>query len=124
MTNAKYEKIKKFKKVFKTELILEEDYKFWENRYNNRQKALEKFGYIEEDYESIKIKGFREDCEETCIFGYWCRSIIASDYSLNHPTYMEYKKHYQARDVDWLPKGKSYVDMNKYMEYIKNREEK
>lgn len=121
MTNAKHEKIQKFKKIFKTELILEEDYKFWETRYKNRQKALEKFGYIEEDYESMKIKGIKEDCEETHIYAYWCRSIIASDYSLNHPTYMEYKKHFQVGDVDWLPKGKSYVDMNKY---IKNKEKK
>ena len=125
MANLKKQKrLEELRKIFKLGGIIEEDYNFWEDKYKKRQKAMEKFGYIETDYEGIKIRGFEEDCSETYIFGYWCRSIIASQYNLQHPPYMEYKAHYQVGDVDWLEEGHSFVDIDKYIKWKKQQNKK
>lgn len=114
MINKKNKKLIQFKKILKLDGILEEDYDFWKQIYKKRQKAMEKFGYIEADYEGIKIKGYKENNEEMIIYGYWCRSIIANQYNLTHPSYMEYRQHYQIGDVNWLEKGTTFVDIKKY----------
>lgn len=125
MTNKKYKNLMDLKNILKLDGILEEDYNFWKQIYKKRQKAMEKFGYIEADYEGIKIKGYKENNEEMIIYGYWCRSIIASQYNLNHPSYMEYRAHYQVGDVDWLEEGHTFVDIKKYKNWKKqnNKEE-
>ena len=81
------------------------------------KQAENKFGLIILDYslrEKLKIFSRLTGIEDFKILSYWSRSIIDSDFSLEHPDYLEYKKHYGVGDVDWLEKGKTYVDMKKY----------
>lgn len=81
------------------------------------KEAENKFGLIILDYslrERLKIFSRLTGIEDFKILSYWSRSIIDSDFSLEHPDYLEYKKHYEVGDVNWLEKGKTYVDMKKY----------
>ena len=87
------------------------------------KKAFQKFGFIATDVktrEILKIIAEKEDCPELKVLSHWSRSLIASNYDLRHPTFLEYSKHYQIVDVEWLPIGKTYVDMVEYIKENKN----
>lgn len=91
----------------------------------NLEKAIEKFIVIIDDYktrENLKIFAEKTGIEDFKILSHWSRSIEANKYDLRHPDYLEYKAHYQVGDVDWLPKGRSFVNLEKYLKY-KNKEE-
>lgn len=91
----------------------------------NLEKAIEKFIVIIDDYktrENLKIFAKKTGIEDFKILSHWSRSIEANKYDLRHPDYLEYKAHYQVGDVDWLPKGRSFVNLEKYLKY-KNKEE-
>ena len=88
---------------------------------DKREKALKKFGYIEDNTmvrEEIKVFAEKLQKPELKIFSHWSRSVIGNNYDLRHPSFVEYKEHYQKGDVDWLPEGITHVNMDKY---LKNR---
>lgn len=83
-----------------------------------KEKAIKKFGYIEDDFrsrEELKVLSEELQNPDLKIFSHWSRSLIGNKYDLRHPSFAEYKKHYQKGDVDWLPEGITHVDMNKYI---------
>ena len=93
-----------------------------DNKINNdREIAMQRFGYICDNHfemEQLKIfaaKGEDGSLDDLKILSHWSRSLSACDYDLRHPDFMEYRKHYQKDDVEWLPKGKTFVDMDKYL---------
>lgn len=82
----------------------------------------EKFGLIISDYslrEKLKYMSERYNILDFKILSHWSRSIISNNYNLNHPDYLEYKKHYNKGDVSWLEKGKTCVNMKKYKSFDK-----
>lgn len=105
---------------------------------NKREKAIEKFGYILTTSEINSIRKFIYDnnppfqgalemykmkkYQNLYIMCYWSRSIVGSDFDLNHPGFKEYKDHFQIGDVDWLIKGSTYVDIKLYKKYKRNQE--
>ena len=87
------------------------------------KRAFQKFGFIATDVktrEILKIIDEKEDCPELKVLSHWSRSLVASNYDLRHPTFLEYSKHYQIGDVKWLPIGKTYVNMAEYIKENKN----
>lgn len=76
-----------------------------------------KFGIVIWDYitqERLKRLGYNTGIEDFIILSHWSRSVVGNDYDLEHPDYLEYKKHYKVGDVSWLEKDKTFVDMKKY----------
>lgn len=49
---------------------------------------------------------------------HWSRSIEGNNFDLLHPSLQEYSQYYLKRDIDWLPYGKSYVNMKIYKNNI------
>lgn len=91
----------------------------------NLEKAIKKFIVIIDDYktrERLKVLAEITGVQDFKILSHWSRSLQATDYDLRHPDYLEYKAHYQVGDVDWLPEGRSFVNLEKYLKY-KNKEE-
>ncbi len=87
------------------------------------KRAFKKFGFIATNVktrEILKITAEKEDCLELKVLSHWSRSLMASNYDLRHPTFLEYSKHYQIGDVKWLPIGKTYVDMAEYIKENKD----
>lgn len=90
----------------------------------NLEKAIKKFIVIIDDYktqERLKVLAEITGVQDFKILSHWSRSLQATDYDLRHPDYLEYKAHYQIGDVDWLPEGRSFVNLEKYLKY-KNKE--
>lgn len=100
-----------------------------------RDKAMRKFGYIISDEENQEIKNFvykenhgkhlweiiNENLKysDLLVLAYWSRSIAAgwgsnTRYNLFHPSFEEYKQYFEKKDVFWMKKGFSYVDIEKY----------
>ena len=102
---------------------MEEERNFAELEKEKLEKAQEKFGVVIYDFATReKLKRFATETgvEDFRILSHWSRSIIGSNFDLNHPNYLEYKKHYQKGDVEWLPQGASYVDIKKYKKWKEN----
>lgn len=90
----------------------------------NLEKAIKKFIVIIGDYktqERLKVLAEITGVQDFKILSHWSRSLQATDYDLRHPDYLEYKAHYQVGDVDWLPEGRSFVNLEKYLK-DKNKE--
>lgn len=90
----------------------------------NLEKAIKKFRLIIDDYktqERLKVLAEITGVQDFKILSHWSRSLQATNYDLRHPDYLEYKAHYQVGDVDWLPEGRSFVNLEKYLKY-KNKE--
>lgn len=89
-----------------------------------KSEALKKFGFIVEDYstrEELKLLADKINNKDLKVFAYWSRSIIGTDYDLRHPSFVEYKEHFDKGDVTWLPLGKSQVIMDEYLKYDNNK---
>lgn len=87
---------------------------------NKINKAQKKFCIVINDYtirENLKVLSEKTGVEDFKILSHWSRSVIASDFNLKHPDYLEYKEHYQIGDVGWLPKGNTYVNVEQYLKW-------
>lgn len=96
-----------------------EEIEYLEELEKKKEKATLKFHCIISDYkirEELKELAAITGIDDFKILSHWSRSIEGCDYDLEHPNYLEYKKHYQIGDVPWLEKGYTYVKMKEYKE--------
>lgn len=82
-------------------------------------EAKEKFKFIVtkyEDRENLKVFAEKTGILDFKILAHWSRSIIHNNYNLEHPDYLEYKENFNKDNVQWLRKGYTIVNMEKYKE--------
>lgn len=100
--------------LYKVKHCSKKDRRIWNKRLEKYNKAVEKFGYFPFiNFEAVKLLGIKLEDNDMKIYGYWARSLVASDFNLNHPNFLEYKEAYLNGGVLWLKEGKTYVDMEK-----------
>lgn len=100
--------------LYKAKNCSGKDRRIWNKRLEKYNKAVEKFGYFPFiNFEAVKLLGIKLEDTDMKIFGYWARSLVANDFDLNHPIFLEYKEAFINRDKIWLEEGKTYVDMKK-----------
>lgn len=103
-----------------------EETEYLEELKKKKEEAIYKFKAIITDpimREDLKVLAYYTGIVDFRILSHWSRSIVACDYDLEHPDYLEYKRYYQvnvpweAETVPWLEKGYTYVKMKEYKEW-------
>lgn len=86
---------------------------------SNKKEIAENYfkKHIADYAEREQLKYGEKATEKSKIYAYWCRSVEGSNFDLRHPSLQEYKKHFMKGDVDWLEKGKTYVNIRRYIKF-------